>query len=404
MNIRDYDDSVEREILSIILVDSSLADECYLEPKHFLNPVNRKCYTLIHDFYQKNNTVHLESIAKESDNEVEFLNYSLELISQYYSSGNFYFLVEKQEEIYKKNKLFEIAKKITDGKIDYDKSIQEINILTNEFVNADDHQLMKANDIYDLITTSAKKLEFKRFNGFQLKVGLLQNTMNVIAARPSIGKTGFALNMMHDLSDKYKCLYFNMEMTEKEIYERLVAIDSGIPIERFSKLKENEQKKIKASTVAITKKKIKIYSGSKTYKSIYSIVAKNQRDEHCIVFIDHIGYVSTGKSGQSDTERIGECVRQIQLMTKDLNITAFTLCHINRSGKDAPSINDLKDSGELEQSAHVVMILNNPSDDLSEMTPTLNVIIGKNRSGKRGIIDFEYCKTNQRFAMIDYSK
>ena len=404
MSTQIYDDHIERQILSILLNDVNLISECHLEPKYFLNPINRKCYTIMRNFYQEHHTLDFYSLSKMSNDENAFMNFIIELTTEYVSSSNFYFFLEQQEKIYKQSLLNDVAKKILDKKIDFDESMEQIKKIGKEFIDSGDKQLLQPDEIYDLITTSSKQINFKRFSQFQQKIGLRQNTLNVIAARPSVGKTGFALNFMHDLADHYKCIYFNMEMTEKEIYERLISIDSLIPISRFSKLDENEKIKIHTSTKIISQKNIQIYSGSKTVNSIFSIVARNQRNEHCIVFIDHIGYVTTGKSGQSDTERIGECVRQLQLMTKDLNITVFVLCHINRSGKDSPTIDDLKDSGELEQSAHVVMILHNQSNDMTEMNPTINVLIGKNRSGKRGKVDFEFNKGNQKFTMIQYVK
>ena len=80
------------------------------------------------------------------------------------------------------------------------------------------------------------------------------------------------------------------------------------------------------------------------------------------------------------------------------------LAHINRAGTDAPTVNFLKDSGELEQSAHVVMLLHNPNDDLDKTTSDIQLIVDKNRSGKRGKIDLEYQKTTQIFREKRYAR
>lgn len=396
MLTQTYNDELERSLLSIMMIDPKMIDECTLEPKHFVNPVNRRAYEIFRNFYSENKTIEISLMCSDVHDAGEFVNFCLALSSEYAGSANFHFLLEKQEEAYKKNRLIQVAQQLQDNITSYPEAAEQIRQIGSEFVDTNNYRTLSVQEMYDLITTDRSKLIFRDFRFLQEKVGLLENTLNVIAARPSVGKTGFALNLINDLSDRYKCIYLNMEMTEKEIYQRLAAINSWIPMNRFSKLEQNEAKKLVGSLEMLQKKKIKIFNGSKSLKAIRSILTKEQQEGHCIVFIDHIGYVTTGKR-QSDTERIGEAVREIQKMTKDLNVTVFLLAHINRAGTDAPTVNFLKDSGELEQSAHVVMLLHNPSEDIQETTSNIQLIVDKNRSGRRGKIDLEYIKTMQIF-------
>ena len=402
MNIQTYDDQIERALLSIMLTDPKTIDECSLDSKHFVNPVNRRAYEIFKKYYAENGAISIGLMCAEVKDAGQFVDYCMALSDEYISSSNFHFLMEKQEEAYKKNQIIKIADALLEGKASYSEVVDSIRSISSEFVNVNDYHKPKPQEIYDLITTDRAKIRFRDLDCLN-RVGLLENTLNVIAARPSVGKTGFALNMINDLSDRYKCIYLNMEMTEKEIYERLAAINSAIPINRFTKLETNEINKLNNALTLIYNKKIKIYNGSKSFKAVRAILTREQREGHCIIFIDHIGYVTTGKR-QSDTERIGEAVREIQKMTKDLNVTVFLLAHINRAGTDAPTVNFLKDSGELEQSAHVVMLLHNPNDDLDKTTSDIQLIVDKNRSGKRGKIDLEYQKTTQIFREKRYAR
>ena len=77
-----------------------------------------------------------------------------------------------------------------------------------------------------------------------------------------------------------------------------------------------------------------------------SKIIKEQRDEHLIVFIDYVGYITT-KAGQSDKDRIGEVTRELNNITKDYNCTIFLIAQINRNGSDVPTMQDLKDRGYL---------------------------------------------------------
>ena len=117
------------------------------------------------------------------------------------------------------------------------------------------------------------------------------------------------------------------------------------------------------------------------------------------MFIDYVGYVSTRKR-QNDRERVGEVTRELQIMTKDFNCTIFLLAQINREGTEAPTLTNLKDSGELEQSGHSVLFLHNPSNDINDQTPEYDLIVAKNRSGRLGKLKIMFYKAIQRFEVM----
>ena len=144
-------------------------------------------------------------------------------------------------------------------------------------------------------------------------------------------------------------------------------------------------------------------NGSKSIRGIKSIISRESKNEHLVLFIDYIGYVHTGKK-QNDRERIGEAVREIQLMTKDYDVTVFMLAQINREGNDEPTLTHLKDSGEIEQSAETVLILHNPNKDLNEENPIYDILIPKNRNGKQGKMEMKFNKPCQKFEEINFDR
>ena len=155
-----------------------------------------------------------------------------------------------------------------------------------------------------------------------------------------------------------------------------------------------------ATAAARPVSKEEIYNGSKNVKALRTILTKESKKEHCIAFIDYIGYVYSSNSSQGDRERIGEVVREIQNMTKDLNITVFIVAQINRNGDEEPGLVNLKDSGELEQTAHCVMIIHNPDkDNPNNQTPEVKVLVPKNRGGRLGSLKMIFDKPTQRFIM-----
>jgi replicative DNA helicase len=108
--------------------------------------------------------------------------------------------------------------------------------------------------------------------------------------------------------------------------------------------------------------------------------------------------VYSTNNSQNDRERIGEVVREIKNMTADLDITVFLVAQINRSGDEEPSLVNLKDSGELEQTAHCVMIIHNPEkNNQNNQTPEIKLLVPKNRSGRLGSLKMIFDKPTQRF-------
>lgn len=394
--MQDYNDEIEIGILSCLLTKNKLFDELMLEPKHFIK--YRKIIEFLLKCKKKYEVLdsNLLCFDEECPKEMTF-EFISELITLLPTTSVFHDYQQRQFDIYKNYNLHLLANQYTTSKITEEEFIEQVESLSKETISL---KLTKnENEIYELITSSNKMIQFSRLHNLSSKVQFMENTFNIIAARPSVGKSAFALNLMEDLSMTYNCLYFNMEMTEREIYERLVAIQSGINMDYFTNIQSEHQRNcIKSSISEILKRKIKIINGSKSIETIRKIILSEQRHGHTIVFIDYVGYVN-GPKKQNDREKIGDIVRQLQLLTKDYNITIFCLAQINREGVEEPSKENLKDSGELEQSGHAVILLHNMSKEpLNDLNPKMKIIIAKNRSGRTGYLIMNYCKKNQKFS------
>lgn len=397
--MKDYSDEFELGILGSLLLKQKLFDELMIEPRHFIK--YREAMEYFIKMKKKYNVINISLLVSDigcpKNLTVEWLT---NLVSNTATVSIFHDYQQKQFEIYKNYYLHLFAKKYTSSEISEKDFVDNIEKLSKESIGL---KLTKnEHEIFELITTSNKMLKFSKMKILSSKVQFVENTFNIIAARPSVGKSAFALNLLQDLSQNYNCLYFNMEMTEKEIYERLVAIESGVPINDFHKFKtEYQMQQTKEAISRILKKNLKIVNGSKTIEAIRKIILSEQKNGHTIVFIDYIGYVNSIKK-QNDRERIGEVARELQLLTKDYDITMFCLAQINREGEDEPSLQNLKDSGELEQSGHAILLLQNiSSEPLKDLNPKMKIIVAKNRSWRKGFINMTYHKENQQFKEIE---
>jgi replicative DNA helicase len=392
--MKNYDDTVENSILSCLIVKPKLFEELLLTEKHFIK--NKDLFKFLQQVYLKYHNLDMTLLVNEPNCPDNLVSSVSELMDMMIASSNFQSYCEKQLEIYKQYCISYAVTKLENKEIEVQEFINMINQLNNENVSVEFSHTEE--EIYDLISSKKKTILFNRMKQLGSKVNFLENTFNIIAARPSVGKSAFALNMIEDLSQNYRCLYFNMEMTEKEMYERLVSINTKIPISYFTEQSKLQMRLIQESIHNLVSRNLKIINGSKSIQAMKSIIINEQKKGHTLVFIDYVGYVTTSNKKSNDRERVGEIVRELQTLTKDYDITIFCLAQINREGTEEPTKENLKDSGELEQSGHAILLLhNNSKDPINAIIPEMKIIVAKNRSGKTGYFTMNYDKRNQRF-------
>ena len=401
---------LEDAILACLLLKPSLVDELYINDVVFMNPLNRKMFVYFKDFYRKNKNLDLTLMVNNissKESQAKFVNYIAPLSDSIASTAAFYNYQEQLQEKYKNNKISQVVQKYIEHQINKDELIDEINDIQSQNLTIVNIGKKTRKEILELIRKQNTFLQFDRFTKLTKELNFKTNTVNLIAARPSEGKSALALNLFLDLAKNYKCLYFNLEMTEVEVYERLVGIESTIPISDIRNPQtEYQDSKIIESVDRICSLNYQIINRSQNIKSIKSKIIKEQRDEHLIVFIDYVGYVQN-KWGQSDKDRIGEVVREFNNITKDYNCTIFLVAQINRNGvkrvgedknPPPPIMEDLKDSGELEQTADTIMMIYDPYSVTSKSAEKdIKILIPKARGAKRNVaIEIHYNKLNQR--------
>lgn len=331
----------------------------------------------------------------------DILNYLVDALEELVIPSNFTYYQEQVFKDYSSRLLLNEIKKFEKKQITEEDLLNNIQNIGNKSLNVVEEQKTEK-EVYALISSKNKDITF-RFPNLSKASHIQEHDFVIIAARPGIGKTGFALNLVEDLSDTYKCLYFNMEMSEKQVYQRLVGINTNIDMEYYEKPQtEYQLGKIKEGCARIGSKKIICYTGTQTSKSIKQKIIRHSKKEHVLAFIDYIGLVR-GEKNQSIYERTTEIVKELRQVSLDYNCTIFLIAQINRNSereKDKrPKISDLKETGELEQSATTVIMLHNENyyKGINTDEEPIQMIIGKNRNGTTGITELIYNKTSQRF-------
>lgn len=265
------------------------------------------------------------------------------------------------------------------------KHINELGIVKQEYITEKDLKECLNNE-----NVAIKGLGFPILESY---IKLKEHDFMVISASSTGGgKTALALNMLSELSKHYPCIYFNMEMAEQDIYERLVSIQSGVPMNTLEKYKYITKEELKNRIDEAMKeigenKKISMITGGKSIQAIQATINKLDPKEHTIVFIDHIGLI-TGVRGSSQYEKITELAKTLRNISTTHNITIIALSQVSRGQaqqgnkaqyNEAPTLNRLKESGEIENSARQVIFIYFKTED------NYFINIAKNSRGAIGI-------------------
>ncbi len=236
---------------------------------------------------------------------------------------------------------------------------------------------------------------YKRFD--VLTSGMQPTNLIIIAARPAMGKTQYALGLMKHASirNNYKGLFISCEMDEVQVMKRVISVDSGIPgyhIKR-GRLETREIMRYEKSKKRIINSNMKIVAGSFTITDVLSMVYKMKYSEGLdYVIIDYIQKIQS-PGAQNRTNEVGDVSRKLKDMANELKIPVIALAQLSRAVEHRtdkkPMLSDLRESGDIEQDADIVMFLYrngyymSPEEkDNNPMADDGYAIIAKHRDGE----------------------
>lgn len=231
----------------------------------------------------------------------------------------------------------------------------------------------------------------------------------VIAARPAMGKTAFAMNVIENVCIKQnkKALIFSLEMEFQDIYRRLVSSLTNIPLRKLIEvnLTEQEKEKLKECMLDLKKRSIFIDESSSDIISIKNRckIAVNQYEIDLIV-IDYLQLIH-GLQRESKQLEIAEISQILRELSKEINVPIICLSQLSRKVEERsnhiPMLSDLRDSGCIEQDADVVLLLNRPDYYNPNNRPNeMDLIVAKNRFGECGVVKFQFNKVTTRFNLL----
>lgn len=401
---------LEDEILGLLLLNPDFMKQCVISDELFLNGTNKFIFNLFKQQYSDSKTISIVGLAENykhvfNDNFKinEIISKLSELMSEVIPVNNFSYYQETLLARYIQNKILHVVDLYKNEKISTEEMLDQIYKFESMSIKTEAGK-KSAEEIFKLINSKNKSIKF-RLKKLSDYIDVKEQDLVVIGARPSVGKTAFMLNLFEDLSKKYNCIFFSMEMSEIQIYRRLVSINTAIPIKCLNMIETDYQREaIESGCKNISNNNLKVYFGGQTIRTLKRTIANESKNGHVIAFIDYAGLIGGKNSNQSIYEHLTSVLKELRRVTLDFDCTIFLAAQLNRNADDKkePKLSELKETGELEQSATEVIFLHNENFENTQSLKEieLSIIIAKNRDGKTGKTKLKYNRENQRFEEI----
>jgi replicative DNA helicase len=242
----------------------------------------------------------------------------------------------------------------------------------------------------------------------EITCGLQPDEMVVVAARPSVGKTAFALNLVKNIivEEKVPVFFVSLEQSRLEIAERLLCSQARVDSHRLRKgnLTSDDIDKLIAAGDML--RDAKLFIDDSPMQSMLRIAANarrlHRRQGIKLVVIDYLQLIEPDNRRDPRQEQVAQISRRIKALGKELQIPVVALAQVNRSSEDRqdhrPRLSDLRESGSIEQDADTVWLLHRPDRyEPGQHEGIIEVIIAKNRNGPTGEITLAYVKQHMRF-------
>ena len=269
------------------------------------------------------------------------------------------------------------------------------------------------------------------FNTLDQLVGLGKGDLIILAARPSMGKTAFALNIAlnvagknhRDESEKKTVALFSLEMGADQLVSRMICSEGMLDSEKIKKgtLDNDDMMKLETAVHFLNQKNIFIEDSAFIKVNEVKAKCKLLKNEHGLdlVVIDYLQLLQGSKRTDNRQQEVSEISRSLKQMARELECPVIALSQLSRSVESRhdkrPMMSDLRESGSIEQDADIVSFLyrsdyyrSEDADENEVQEPsdvsTVEVIIAKNRNGQTGTAELAFMKRYNRFVSKSYGE
>jgi replicative DNA helicase len=242
----------------------------------------------------------------------------------------------------------------------------------------------------------------------EVTAGFQNSEMIIIAARPSVGKTAFALNLIRNIAvdEKSTVLFCSLEQSRVEIVERLLCSHARVDAQKLRKGLMNAEDMERLIAASGIMRNAKIFIDDSPGQGMLRIAANARRlklrNDLKMVVIDYLQLIEPENRRDPRQEQVAQISRRLKGLARELSIPVIALAQVNRSSEDRqdhkPRLSDLRESGSIEQDADTVILLHRPERfEPGQHEGLTEVIIGKQRNGPVGEITLTFNKNMMRF-------
>lgn len=217
----------------------------------------------------------------------------------------------------------------------------------------------------------------------------------IIGGRPSAGKTAFTLQMMRNISRDYTAVYFSLETNNDKLGDRIVGSFNRIPLSEIKTNSITNEEWVRVADDYDKFKKLKFFTVRAAGYTLEQIQAKALQLHAEVIFVDYVTLIN--QRGDSLVERATKISMGLHTLAQKNGITVIALSQLNREGKKALDMTALRDSGQFEQDADCVLLM-----DYDEDKPDERILkIAKNKEGRVGRIKLDFQPEIQRFSEVE---
>ena len=439
-NIKIQDEvakSAEMCVIGAILIDEkALANVIQtLKPEHFYFDELKAAYQAIWELSSEGKSIDFVSVlkklvAKGFYDEKQAKQMLLECANLVPSISKAEAYAKTVSDSFKARKLQEIGARLAFDGV-FAENVDEVadGIMSELYeVVSEQHkkQLKTVGDIgtqvFEGYSNDGQDLENRSHTGFsqldEILKGMSAGNLIILAARPKLGKTAFALSIAENIAKSGKTVaFYSLEMESSEIYERLLSKRSKIPMNtlidrrfrdkrRPQKIRYEEINKIAETIDEIYSLPIKINDNPACTVNDIRLESKLIKNLGLIV-IDYLQLMRSTKRFENRNLEVGAICRELKCLASELGVPILCLSQLNRTSDEStrPSPSELRDSGSIEQDANKVILMWSIEKNLNEQglveSKTIGVDVALNRRGTTGVTLFNFNGNYMNFTELD---
>ena len=416
-----YSFEAEQAVIGAILLDPKLIERCInvISPKDFYVQMHKSIFEEMLLKFSNDQKIDYVTILASFGNDKNVKNYMLDMVQMVPVLGNFQEYVKIVAEKSKLRELLNVSSMIRkEVEKSTDSSVIKEYIKNQIIPNVDPngHKYF-IECFYDTLEYMSKPIQKQRvLTGIQeiddYTNGLTKGNLIILAARPGMGKTSFALRIARNVSETKKVIFFSLEMTVRELSVKLVAMETGIPLKSLNKGEISDEiwKKIITSFKNIKNVGANLIIDDTPASTIERIKSKIiEIGDADLIIIDYLHLIRMENSTGNDFFDLTIISRELKNLAKEFDVPVICLSQLSRACEQRadhrPTLSDLRGSGSIEQDADIVFMLYRSDYYITreefmngkEYTNSCECIIAKNRHGSTGTVIMHWDPNNTNF-------